>query len=190
MKFYALVIACSLALAPFAHGDMPAAPHQYVSVSPRLGWFYFTMIPEQHPELSSRDRFLNPDGFGIAYELQRDGSSKELWRTSGWYSFEVYLSLDGEDLVAMGPWNELPGPKTADVALKIFHRGVLVKQYTVLELVRDRTKLKRSVSHYSWQGEAPYASFDTMDSFSVKTCDGLKYDFDPKTGAIKYVHSP
>jgi hypothetical protein len=190
MKSVALVLFGGLALAGCARADTPSPPYQYVSVSSGISWFYFTMVPKQHPEKSGRDRFLASDGFGVAYELLRDGNSKELWRSSGWYSFEVHLSPNGEDLVAMGPWNELPGPKATDVALTFFHRGQFVKQYTVLELVRDRSKIRKSVSHYSWRDDGHRASFDVPETFSAGTCDGLTYDFDPKTGAIKYVHSP
>lgn len=190
MKNFVWVISiCSLAFSACARADTPAPPYQYVAVSQHIGWVYFLMVPRQLSGQSPRDRFLNPDGFGVAYQLLPDGTSKELWRTDGWYSYEVFLSINGEDLVAMGPWNELPGPKSDDVALSFFHRGKLVRKYNVLELVRDKSKIIESVSHYSWRDRKGGASFDTSDTFSVKTCDGLTYDFDSKSGSIKYVHS-
>ena len=87
------------------------------------------------------------NGLGIAYRVRQDGTDEELWRTEGWYSFEVYLSFDGNYLVAMGPWSEGREPKKEDLAVAFYAKGKLLKQYSTTDLVRDKRKVVQSVSH-------------------------------------------
>lgn len=121
--------------------DSPAMPFPYVAAG-MGGTTYFKMIPRTDGKWG--------EGIGIAYRLRRDGSDEELWRTDGWYSFEVFLSYDGEYLVAMGPWNMGSEPSKEDLAVAFYHKGKLLRQYSTADLVKDKSKVPASVSHYMW----------------------------------------
>jgi hypothetical protein len=188
MKILA-ILSCALAVtASSLFADSPAPPVPYVAVAPR-GAAYFKMIPRPGGKWE--------DGFGIAYRLRQDGSDEELWRTDGWYSFEVFLSYDGDYLVAMGPWNAGHEPGKEDMAVAFYRRGKLLRQYSTADLVKDKSKVRASVSHYMWLardvGRFPEAKKDTEaelrifcdNTFRLKTCDGIVYEFDMTTGEIK-----
>jgi len=169
--------------------DMPAPPRAYVTAGP-WGEIYFKMLP------SAKDRWNQRDGQGIAYRVRADGPDEELWRTEGWYSFEIFLSHDGRHLVAMGPWNSGNEPSKEDLAVAFYRDGKLLKQYSTAELVKDRSKVSRSISHYRWLArDSEYLSakkdpeaqlrLSWENTFRLKTCDGIVYEFDVTNGEIK-----
>lgn len=165
--------------------DSPARPIPYVATSAEGGSrFYFRMSPDL------RDPSNETKASGVAYEIQPNGKDKVLWRTSGWYSFNVFLSWNAEYLAALGPWNEGREPKKEDVAITFFRNGKLLKQYSTVDLVRDLSKVRVTASHYDWLAwhilpvgldAVPRVMIDT---FYLKTCDGIVYEFDMTTGAI------
>lgn len=180
--FVSFLIVLSSALA-----DSPAPPMPYVTAS-LWGHYSFHMIPK------FADRHHGDLGYGIAYQLQPTGELKELWRTEGWYSFQVFLSHDGHHLVRMGPWNVGSWPEADDLAVAFYADGKLLKSYSTADLVKDHSKVRVSTSHYTWQagrpglGEAPaeepYPFLDWDNRFHLKTIDGIVYIFDLTTGAI------
>jgi hypothetical protein len=182
------ILSCALAMtASSLLADSPAPQVPYVAVAPR-GAAYFKMIPREAKW---------GDGFGIAYRLRRDGSDEELWRTDGWYSFEVFLSYDGDYLVAMGPWSIGHEPSKEDLAVAFYRRGKLLRQYSTADLVKDKSKVRASVSHYMWlardierfpetkKDPESELSVSWDNTFRLKTCDGIVYEFDMTTGEIK-----
>lgn len=174
-------------LAVFVRADSPAPPVLQATASPQ-GGYIFCMVPKYeyspYKDLS----------YGIAYELLPTGRLKELWRTQDWYSFQVFLSDDGRHLVRMGPWSFGHEPGPTDLALAFYEDGKLLKSYSTAELVKDHSKVSRSVSHYTWQAGRPnmgetieersYPYLDWDNRFYLKTIDGIVYRFDVTTGAI------
>ncbi len=187
MKHALLLLATILAVSRLS-ADSPAPPYAYVKSAPR-GMTYFRMIPK-----SSEDR---SDGRGIAYRVTDSGVDEELWRTEGWYSFEVYLSPDGKFLVAMGPWSIGREPDKDDLAVSFYADGKLIRQYSTADLVKNKSKVVQTVSHYFWlardtrrfQDEVVDSESELQllwdNTFRLKTCDGILYLFDITTGAIK-----
>lgn len=184
-----LIISCVFAAAVSSlWADMPAPQVPYVTAAPG-GEAYFKMIPSPDGKWG--------DGFGIAYRLREDGSDVELWRTKGWYSHEVFLSADGEYLVVMGPWNLGHAPSQEDRAVAFYRRGALLQQYSTADLVKDGSKVFATASHYRWLARdlERYAKAEKdpeselriiwKNTFRLKTCDGILYDFDITTGEIK-----
>jgi hypothetical protein len=167
--------------------DMPAPQIPYVTAAPG-GEAYFKMIPSPDGKWG--------DGFGIAYRLREDGTDVELWRTKGWYSHEVFLSVDGEYLVVMGPWNRGHSPNPEDLAVAFYRRGTLLRQYSTAQLVKDGSKVFTTASHYRWLArdlerytkvkKDPESELRIIwkNTFRLKTCDGILYDFDITTGEI------
>jgi len=133
--------------------------------------------------------------WGVAYKLQGDGSLKELYRTAGWYSFEVFVSRDGRNLVQMGPWNSGQVPSSKDLAVAFHKDGKLVKSYSTTDLLKDPGKVSTSVSHYMWRADQDDSilneqrkrvvpTLDYENHFTLQTIDGWKYVFDAGTGEI------
>ena len=144
-----------------------------------------------------------PEAFGVAYRVEEDGSLTELWKVSGWYSFEVFLSDDGQYLVRMGSWNVGHEPEENDLAVAFYKKGKFLKKYSTAELVENKSAVIASVSHYMWLARAksifdneeksdPEAELklDWENIFHLKTIDGILYEFDAITGNIKKKRSP
>jgi len=182
-----LLISCLTALA-----DSPAPPEPRLTVS-ASNRFAFSMLP---PHWNSKGD-ITRQPFGTAYELQDDGSFRSLWRVTGWYAFQCFLSDDGRYLVRMGGWAVGKQPSKQDLAVAFYDRGKLLKQFSTADLVKDKTKVVASTSHYLWlacetvqfgpdrdqkRTEPPPTLVD--DTFQLKTCDGIEYTFDIKTGKI------
>ena len=81
MKSVTIGLLIALSAAGNLRADTPVAPFAFVAPS-LSGMYFFEMIPPQWN--SSKDGLLD-NGRGVAYQLLRDGSQKELWRTDGWY---------------------------------------------------------------------------------------------------------
>lgn len=151
------------------------------------GHVAFAMLP---PERDAKTGLFRPGGRGIAYALQKDGGLKEIYRTEGWYAYEVFLSPDGRYLVRLGDWHRGRAPAKDHLAVAFYREGKLIKQYMVLDLLKDPAKVRSSVSHYFWRpdegGDGPRPELADWDlSFTLQTVEAWEYVFDLKTGAIK-----
>jgi hypothetical protein len=110
---------------------------------------------------------------------------KELYRVSGWYSWEVFISSDGRYLVQLGPWSVGDRPEPADLAVAFFKDGKLLKSYSTDQMLQDPLKIEKSVSHYVWRNHYCPCSLGSGDIFSLHTIDGWTIEFDATTGEIK-----
>jgi len=173
-KYCLLLLIMPFLLSP-ANADSPASQYPKVTVS-QYGTTYFTMIP---------DRQKYDQGFGVAYKLMHDGMSRELWRVSGWYAFEVFISNKGEYLVRMGNWAQGMEPSKEDLAVVFYKNGFEIKSYSTADLIKDNSSVENSVSHYRWQsGEQGYPKLTEDNQFHLKTIEGTGYIFDVSTGDI------
>ncbi|WP_196140709.1 hypothetical protein [Aliikangiella sp. G2MR2-5] len=169
-----------------ALADSPARPFPYVTTSEN-GRMLFKMIPLQFTETGTKP------AFGVAIKLMPDGSFKELWRLENNYSFQTFISNNGENLIVMGPWNQGHTPSPDHLALAFYKNGKLIKSYSTAELVKDPSKVKATVSHYFWRAdsheECPDAagintriSWDNL--FTLTTVDCVNYTFNVINGEI------
>jgi len=167
-------------------------PRAYVETSEN-GRFLIKMLPNRFSKSSPPKPSV-----GIAYRLEHDGRLTELWRIEDSYSSEVYLSNNGQYLVSMGPWSVGHEPEDADLAVSFYNKGKLLRKYSTAELVKDRSTVLTSVSHYMWlardgmncqfnQDRSLEATLriDWENVFHLKSIDGIKYEFDVSTGTIK-----
>jgi len=138
------------------------------------------------------------EAFGAAYRIDDDGNFTELWKTSGWYSFEVFLSADGKYLVRMGSFGVGKQPEKKDLGIAFYKNGKLLKAYSTADLVKDNRKVVQTASHYMWLARDNYEKPDpdaklTLEwenVFRLKTIDGIAYQFDATTGQIKEARRP
>ena len=180
-----------LFLAPACYADSPAMPRPYVKTSDG-GQYLIKMLPEQYQK-----NLPTKSSVGIAYRLEKNGDLTELWRFKDNYSFEVYLSKEGQYLVVMGPWSVGQEPEEKDLAVSFYSNGILLKEYSTADLVEDKSAVSQSVSHYFWLArnkmDCDYNTdtsaeaelkIDWNNIFHLKTIDGISYEFDISTGEI------
>lgn len=177
-RAYFVAVSFAGILSSALRADSPAAPTPKFTAS-EDGRFAFVLTPGVDDWRGDKSR-------GIAYELTSTGELHEIWRTDGWYSFQTFLAADGHHLVRMGPWNEGESPKPDDLAVAFYRDGKLLKSHSTASLVRDHSRVVRSVSHYQWLAEYPVVPRLGWDGdFRLTTIDGIEYRFDITTGAIK-----
>ena len=183
-----LLFTCSTLLA-----DSEAMPTPRVTVSENAQYIF-----KQLPSLRDKDYKVIGEPWGAAYELQNDGTFRELWRVEGWYAWTMYLSNDGRYLVRMGNWAHGSEPSPRNLAVAFYDNGKLLADYSTADLVKDKTKVRASVSHYVWLSYQVYRledgpesrlleprpKLDYANKFYLKTCDGISYTFDATTGKI------
>lgn len=177
--FRRLLFAASAAmLLGTVRADSPAIPTPMITAS-EDGRYAFILTPG--PEDWRGDK-----SSGIAYEVTHSGELREIWRTQGWYSFQTFLAADGRHLVRMGPWNEGDKPSESDIAVAFYRDGKLLKSYSTAALVRDRSRVITSVSHYRWLAEYPATPrLGWSGDFFLTAIDGMEYRFDVTSGEIK-----
>ena len=173
-----------LMLSSGAAGDSPARPSTYQVVSADQK-FVFVMVPPY--SLDEELKFWN-ESFGekvrqirsvhgVSGMYRNDGSSEPLWTVS-WYAFGTEIFSDGVHLVRHGPW----ASKTSDEGISFFAKDRLIRTYRVSELVKDKSKLERSVSHFEWSADDRLD--DGMLRYTLLTVDRRCYVFDVTTGEI------
>ena len=173
----ALILAAAVLTAPApAHADEEQGAYAWVR-SARWGRRYFKMLPDKGSP------YDHAKGTGIAYEVQPVGPDKELWRVTGWYAFEAWLSQDGRSLVRLGNWPRGHEPKDEHLGIAFYRDGKLLRRYSTRDLIKDRTKVQPSVSHYQYKRSVP--GFERSDTrFTLVSIDGVTWTFDVTTGAV------
>jgi len=163
--------------------DSPAIPRPLVITS-FYGQHYFKMIPAKYNYKNS-ERTIKKPAFGIAYSIDDEGVDKELWRVKGWYSFQTFLSKNGQFLVRMGNWAEGCGTTEEDLGIAFYSNGNLIKQYSTKDLIKNSKNVECTISHYFWRSNKEGSlHLSYYDQFHLKTIEGTEYIFDIETGKI------
>lgn len=167
-----------------AAGDSIVPPSTHETISGN-GQFVFVMIP---PIPLDEELKRWNEAFGakireiravhnVSGMYRNNGSSKPLW-TVDWYAHGVEIFSDGVHLIRHGPW----ASRVADEAITFFAQGRLLRKYRVSDLVKDRRKLQRSVSHFSWSTDSKLD--DDQLRYTLITVDHRCHVFDATTGEI------
>ena len=112
--------------------------------------------------------------------IQGKQQGEKVWSMYGWFRVAA-LTDDGEHLVA-GYWsmNVIPLDYNKKQAmLYFFKRGELINHVTLDQIIRDFSKLQRTVSHYQWGN---FEGLDKAGHYVVETVEGRKIRFDVVTG--------
>jgi hypothetical protein len=107
-----------------------------------------------------------------------------MWRTSGWYSYQTYISRDGKYLVRLGNWPRGEGPSEKHLGIAFYKKGKLLKSYSTRELIKNVSLVPRSASHYRFLKEVEGFDPPTSLQFVIKTVDNVRYVFDVQNGEI------
>lgn len=180
------IIFILLMLPSVCMSDEEALPYAYVKTD-YWGKYYFKMLPGE--KRFDYDNY----GSGALYEVSADGSNKLLWTTRGWYAFQVYISPDGMYLVRLGNWPRAYKPSKDHLAIAFYKNGKLIKSYSTLDLIKDLSAVRPSVSHYSYYKKIIGFIGDISYRFSLITIDNIEYIFDISNGGIvsqKNIESP
>lgn len=155
--------------------DSPAPPRDYKKVTENNEYVFVMLAPDEwvkHQDSATKAIYKQSGLY------RNDGSTTPLWVVY-WYAFEVYPSSDGKHLVRMGPW----ASSVEQLALSFHRNGEEIRSYRIRDLIRDETKLSRTVSHFFWRSELRYD--DKKGSVFLKTKDNQTYWFSVNSGEIQ-----
>jgi hypothetical protein len=173
-----------LTLSSGAAADSPARPSTYEVLSTDQK-FVFVMIPpytldqelefwnEEYGEKVRQIRSVH----GVSGMYRNDGTSEPLWQVS-WYAHGAEIFSDGVHLVRHGPW----ASKLSDEAISFFAKDKLLRTYRVSDLIKDKRRLKRSISHFEWSTDGRLD--DSKLRYTVLTVERKCYLFDVTTGKL------
>lgn len=104
-----------------------------------------------------------------------------------WFADEIHLGGAGDEtLIRFGPWPRGSKPQESHLAIGIYRKGKLVKQYSTVEIEKRGGGVSESVSHYQVFGERMGFRWLTGSTFvyEVKGVSGKVFTFDLETGNI------
>ena len=147
------------------------------------------VVAEEGPT-AARWTTWSPDGRFVAeldpwrmetavYRLDADGGRHYVWSMPGWFA-RAALANGGEHLVVGADEGGVVTAnwQPADVVLRFYDRGHLVRALTISELVPDPTEMIRVESHFYW---GRTRGFDADGRYVVETVDHV-WHFAPQTG--------
>ncbi len=184
VKHLLVAVLVVLVWPPVVLGDSIAPPYSYTKPTPN-GEYIFVMISPLSAERDAgswiEDKAKEIQVIRSAYTesglYRNDGSKNPLW-TVGWYAYNVEPLSDGIHLVRPGPWAS--SPKTEAVAF--FSGGILLKSYTVSDIVSRPQLMPHSVSHFTWSSSEQL--LDEAKQYEIRTLHEEYYLFDVTTGDI------
>jgi hypothetical protein len=164
-RFTSLQILALMAAVLPARSDSPLPPPDEYAIRSPNGRFEarFTLSPERT----------------VVTDLT---TAKRLWSKQGFHR-PAFLANDGRHLVACHPCvNLIPVNSTPDLVLiEFFDRSKSIRRITLGEIIRDQSRLARTVSHLYWGGPA---GFDADGRFCVETVEKRRLKYDSATGRL------
>lgn len=122
---------------------------------------------------------LDPDNGTTVFEILAPFTPKELYKVPTW-SRSARITSNGVFFVTGGE-NLIPKEAQADfVIFAIWKNGEKHKEITLSQIIKKKSALKKTVSHYRW-GEVGYLSNEYL---SLHTFEG-NISIDLNTGEVK-----
>jgi hypothetical protein len=146
-------------------------PTPMVFASPS-GWAYFKLVP-------SRD-FDEKKSQGYLYRVA-DGEDVLIYRSDGWFSFNVLVSNDGTYIARRGPWPQSNSPPETTPAVVFYVDGKKVRTYYVSDLVYDKSSLRHSISHYNWGDTLRWSYEEGAGILQIRTVEDKVIKFNIRT---------
>jgi hypothetical protein len=151
------------------------APNQKYTEYSQNGKFLIEMIPSSN---------YGDEGEGRVYTAIDSAKGEFLWKVD-WYGY-VSLMNDGEHLVRFGPWAEDMWEFT-DLAISFYKRDSLINEYLVKNLLKDKSTISETSSHYTWEAKTTSVSrgfSENRSTYTIVTSDKTVYIFDIYSGGI------
>ncbi len=153
----------SLSFSQFVMADVPLSPPSTKTVCSANGM----VCANTHPQN------------GVSVFTKEQESEKLFWIMPGWYRV-MFVADDGDHVVTgYDGQNLLSRRDPAEIMLRFWKRGTLIRAVPLKELLSDLESLERTVSHWHWGN---YLGIDGDGHMSVKTVDGHLHRYDITTG--------
>jgi hypothetical protein len=149
-----------------SHADSPLPPPARETIWSANRQFFAVLEPDEQITTIYRTTHGKPE--------------EKVWSMYGWFRVAA-LTDDGEHLVAgYGSMNLIPlDYDKRQVMLYFFKRGELINYVTLDQIIRDKSKLQRTVSHYHWGN---FEGLDQAGCYVVETVEGRRIRFDVAKG--------
>lgn len=178
MKIYIPLILC-LAIFWASYPVAADSPKQEDPYSIKIGTEYiFIMASRSEFE---RGLFLSTTGkpYSKAGLYFDNGSVDIIWDVNFYiHEQDLYILKDGIHFARKTNW---PGKGSFDqMAVQFYKNGELIKNYMISDLLKNKSKIVESVSHFMWLND----DYQENDELHLKTIDNHYYIFDIKSGDI------
>ncbi len=174
-----------LTLVPVLLADSPATVCSFVEYSADRTFVFAMLAPGSETECRSQgpERLAEAKEIRSKYPVsgmyQTGDTAKLAWPIEEqWFAFKVHVLNDGKNLIRMGPWAR----DLRDEAFSLVREGKIVRTVLINELIRSESSVKRTVSHFFWMENAVLDQNSAR--FTVKTVEGLTYEFDIATAEL------
>ncbi|MFO7626982.1 MAG: hypothetical protein R6V62_06970 [Candidatus Fermentibacteraceae bacterium] len=103
-----------------------------------------------------------------------------------WYASEMYLGGEGDGtLVRFGPWCRGNEPREDHLAIGFYRDGLVIREYSTLEMATLGSGVSESVSHYEVFGQRlGFRSSSYGFFFEVMGVDEVLFRFDLENGML------
>ena len=162
-----------ISLAEMCHADSPLPPPERKTIWSANKRFFAVMEPDKQITTVFRTTPAQP--------------AEKVWSMYGWFRVAA-LTDDGEHLVTGYDGMDLV-PLDYDkqqVMLYFFKRGELLNHVTLDQIIRDKSRLRRTVSHYAW---GRFVGLDESGRYVIETVEGRRIGFDAATGKPEALES-
>ncbi|MCP4488569.1 MAG: hypothetical protein GY820_14845 [Gammaproteobacteria bacterium] len=157
----------------FTMGSMLPSAKPLVFSSP-YNDYYFKLVPNS---------LLGVDGGkGYLYKVSKE-QDELLYQTSGWFSFNVILSVNGRYLIRVGDPNNFFLPIEKKLVVEFYDRGKLIQKYHVSDLKPNLSNITRYTGNQEWVKEAGPVT-GKSGTLKIVAIDGQETFFDIRTGEI------
>jgi hypothetical protein len=114
------------------------------------------------------------------YRVSESGARQKSWAMYGWFRV-ADLANDGEHLIVGYDGMSLVelDIEMNDVMIYFLRKGELLNHVTLGQLVKKKSSLTRTASHYYW---GDFRGLDQDGNYVVKTVEGRTVVFDVATG--------
>ncbi len=160
----AVIVTITLAGICHADGPLPSPARETIWSANRR--FFAVMEPDKQ--------------ITTIYRAMPGKPGEKVWSMYGWFRVAA-LADDGDHLVVgNGGMNLIPlNFNKQEVMIYFFKRGELINHVTLDQIIRDYSKLQRTVSHYQW---GTFEGFDQAGRYVVNTVEGRRIRFDVAKG--------
>lgn len=186
-KITAIVVLLSLILVlfcpimAFADEETPPYPY-YIEVGENLVFYMVPYGPEEYADPEEFEKYYPKSGM---YTSSNPEERELVYLFSGDEYFtdgdnEIFFSNDGKYMIGSRWWTY----SDYSNAISFYDEGVLLRTYTIDELIKSAHKLKYTASHVMWDDQSKRSFDEENNTYTVYTLDDQKIVFDVTTGEI------
>lgn len=175
-------VACIAVLIVALVGGSATADRERTPIAHSTPSFDGRFVFEMRPNTTGSEK----SGDGTLWRILQRGIREPVYTTTGWFSRRVFVGSDGRNIVRLGNWPRTNDAAIGDhLAIAFYHKGKLIKSYTVGDLIFDLGTLPRSVSHYRFYRAVDFIRTKAGERIRLELVDGRILHFNVRTGNIE-----